>query len=791
LSDKQVALTIDGRPVAVPAGTLVIRAADAMGIYVPRFCDHPYLAPLGACRQCMVEIEGQRKPVTSCTTPVAEGMVIKTQHASPMAAAAQLSVLELLLINHPLDCPMCDKGGECPLQDQALAYGPGRSRFLDVKRRFLKPVPVNPLVYLDRERCVLCARCTRFAAEISGDPFIELFERGALEQVAVFEDEPYDSHFSGNVIQICPVGALTSRDFRFKARPFDMTSSPSVCGHCASGCALTVQERRGEIVRVLAADNPEVNDTWTCDVGRFGHAFVSHPERVASPLVRKDGAFVAVSWAEAIRVLVEKIALAREAGSRIGVLAGGRLVDEDAYALSRFARTVLSTNDVDWRPRPGGVEEDEVLARVLRSDPATYQDIDAARVILIAGCDVREESPILYLRIRKAAARGARVLEVNPRKTALAKLGRSVQPFPGTEAEAISSVVEVLAGGGAVILAGERLARSPGALAAAWNAGVATGSSFGWVPRRAGARGALWAGLHPAMLPGGRRLADSSERAEVEQVWSARIPANPGLDSTATLEAAAAGSLGLLILVGVDPAADFPNVGLARRALGGPGARVALDMFLTESSRAADVVLPAAAVPERDGTLTDWEGRAQPFLRAVEPAGLSVPDWEILLRVATELEAPFPAGLFELRREMAALARPPGHREPVEVEPRGVVGRGSDYPLALISYPLAVGDGTLMAGADDLVASAARPFVEIHPADARIAGVSDGERVRVTGPGGAGSAEARVRASVPEGAVFVPADQPGLRAGEIADLSSTMPGVRIQRLDAGPPEGAS
>src|SRR5438874_9868044 len=278
-----VTVTIDGFEIRVPKGTLVIRAAELLGIQIPRFCDHPLLDPVGACRQCLVEVEGQAKPLASCTTTCTDGMKVRTQLSSRVADKAQRGVMELLLINHPLDCPMCDKGGECPLQDQALAYGPGGSRYVDPKRRFTKPVPISPLVKLDRERCVLCARCTRFSDQIAGDPFIELFERSALEQVAIFEDEPYDSVFSGNVIQICPVGALTSSTFRFRARPFDMASADSTCNRCASGCRITAQTRRGELVRVLAKDDREVNDEWICDKGRFAYAYAQSPERVVEP----------------------------------------------------------------------------------------------------------------------------------------------------------------------------------------------------------------------------------------------------------------------------------------------------------------------------------------------------------------------------------------------------------------------------------------------------------------------------------------------------------------------------
>ena len=264
-----VTLTIDGRSVTVPKGTLIIRAAEQLGTIIPRFCDHPLLDPVGACRQCAVEVEGQRKPMMACTTPVAADMNVSTHLTSPVASKAQAGTLEFLLINHPLDCPMCDKGGECPLQDQALSHGSTVSRFIDQKRRYDKPVAISAQILLDRERCVLCARCTRFSEQISGDPFIELFERGALEQVAMYEDEPYSSYFSGNVIQICPVGALTSTSYRFRARPFDVVTTPSVCNHCSAGCTLTVQSRRGDIQRQLARTNMAVNEAWNCDKGRF------------------------------------------------------------------------------------------------------------------------------------------------------------------------------------------------------------------------------------------------------------------------------------------------------------------------------------------------------------------------------------------------------------------------------------------------------------------------------------------------------------------------------------------
>src|SRR5438876_9698515 len=310
--DGLVTLTIDGAEVCVPKGTLIIRAAEEVGVEIPRFCDHPLLDPVAACRQCYVKVEGQRKLMTSCSTPVADGMKVFTQFTDDEVRKAQVSVLEFLLINHPLDCPVCDRGGECPLQDQALAFGPGESRFIDAKRVFPKPVPLSPLVGLDRERCILCARCTRFCDEISGDRFLELFARSAGERVSIAAGEDFRSPFSGNTVQICPVGALTATPYRFVARPFDLSFADGVCGHCAAGCNVRVDLRRGDVVRVLARDNLDVNDAWICDKGRFAYRHADAPGRVTTPLIRDRGLEPA-SFGEVLPWLAERCRAGRVA----------------------------------------------------------------------------------------------------------------------------------------------------------------------------------------------------------------------------------------------------------------------------------------------------------------------------------------------------------------------------------------------------------------------------------------------------------------------------------------------
>ena len=459
-----VTVTIDDTTLSVPKGTLVIRAAELIGVQIPRFCDHPLLDPVGACRQCLVEVEGQRKPMASCTIACTDGMVVRTQQTSEAADKAQHGVMELLLINHPLDCPVCDKGGECPLQNQAMSNGRVETRFDDVKRTFPKPINLSSQVLLDRERCVLCARCTRFSNQIAGDPFIELLERGALQQVGIAAGEPFDSYFSGNTVQICPVGALTGTAYRFRARPFDLVSSPSVCEHCASGCSQRTDHRRGVVLRRLAGDDPEVNEEWNCDKGRW--AFTYARERITTPMVRDDdGNLRTASWSEAIGR-----AAAGLAAGRTGVLVGGRLTVEDAYAYAKFARIALATNDIDFRTRPHSAEETAFLASSMagRRD-VTYADLESAPAVLLAGFEPEDESPIVYLRLRKAVRKhGLTVITIAP----LASRGseklsaRLITTAPGGEAAALDALAGELPQG-AVILAGERLATSPGALSAA------------------------------------------------------------------------------------------------------------------------------------------------------------------------------------------------------------------------------------------------------------------------------------------------------------------------------------
>ena len=772
---SEVTLTIDGKEVTVPAGTLIIRAAEQLGIEVPRFCDHPLLKPAGACRQCYVSVEGQPKLATSCTVPVAPGMRIRTQNSDPEVADAQRANLEFLLLNHPLDCPICDRGGECPLQDQALAYGPGDSRFREAKRVFPKPVPMSPLVGLDRERCILCARCTRFCDEISGDRFLELFARGAGERVSIAAGEDFRSPFSGNTVQICPVGALTSTPYRFAARPFDLTYGDSVCPHCSAGCNMRVDVRRGEVVRHLARDEYDVNDAWLCDKGRYAYRFPDSPERITTPLIRDHGLEPA-SFGEVLTKIASWVD-----GARVGVLTGGRLMDEDYYALSKLARTVFKTNDLDHRRGSGAPTAELFAARAPMG--VTYRDVERAKAILVVGLDAEQEVPILHLRLRKAAAAGARTWVLHPRRTRLHDVATHVLVRPGDDGSAMDELREELtaAGEDAIVIAGER----PGVADAALAVARATGARFAYVTRRAGDRGALRAGVHPSLLPGGRSL---GEAGAVESRWETPINREPGRHTRGILEACAAREIDVLYLIGVDPLRDFPDAALALRALENVPVKIVQSLELGSLEPFADAFLPAAAFLEKEGHVTTWEGRGQRLRRVRDPEGMSIPDWEIFASLALACGGDLGfESLDELHEEMgellAPLDVPPSLPAPSEPEETA-------EGLTLFTYPLLVDEGRLSERADELKAAlGGPPFAEIHPDDAADVHVADGDGLVLKTSAGEATLPARVTEHVAKGSVFVPFNQPGFQANTLLDgdfvTSVTVEAAELVDAEAG------
>ncbi|MGZ0201506.1 NADH-quinone oxidoreductase subunit G [Streptomyces sp. RM1] len=810
--DDLVTLTIDGIEISVPKGTLVIRAAEQLGIEIPRFCDHPLLDPAGACRQCIVEVEGQRKPMASCTITCTDGMVVRTQLTSPVAEKAQHGVMELLLINHPLDCPVCDKGGECPLQNQAMSHGNAESRFDGRKRTYEKPVPISSQVLLDRERCVLCARCTRFSNQIAGDPMIELIERGALQQVGTGEGDPFESYFSGNTIQICPVGALTSAAYRFRSRPFDLVSSPSVCEHCAGGCATRTDHRRGKVMRRLAANDPEVNEEWVCDKGRFAFRYAQLGDRLDTPLVRgADGVLEPASWPEALEAAARGLRAAR---SRAGVLIGGRLTVEDAYAYSKFARVALDTNDIDFRARAHSAEEAAFLAsRVagrgvdLDGTGVTYSALEKAPAVLLVGFESEEEAPGVFLRLRKAWRKHKQlVFSLATHATrGLEKAGGTLLPAaPGTETEwldALASGVgleepgtraaEALRGEGAVIVVGERLASVAGGFTAAVRAATATGARLVWIPRRAGERGALEAGALPALLPGGRPATDPRAREEVAAAWGlADLPLGYGRDTDRIVEAAADGLLSALVVAGVE-VADLPDPARAREALDNVGFLVSLELRPSEVTERADVVLPVAAVAEKPGSFLDWEGRVRSFEAALKPdqmtRRLPPADARVLHMLADAMDVHL--GLPDLRTVRAEIDRLGPWNGPRAAEPRESAGappRAAAGEAVLAGHRLLLDQGVLQEGDEALAGTRHAARARLSAATAAEAGVADGALLAVTGP--AGTVELPLQVTeMPDRVVWLPLNSVG---GGVASDTGAQPGNLVRIGPAAPADTA-
>jgi NADH-quinone oxidoreductase subunit G len=814
----QVTLIIDGVEVTAEKGELLIRVAERMGTAIPRFCDHPLLAPAGACRQCLVEVEGQRKPVASCTQTVAEGMVVKTQLTSPVAAKAQAGVMELLLINHPLDCPTCDKGGECPLQNQAMSTGRADSRFEEQKREYEKPIHISSQVLLDRERCVLCQRCTRFSEEIAGDKFIDLMDRSSGEQINVYRDDffggtgtgdgqvgegegdvAFNSYFSGNTIQICPVGALTAEQYRFRARPFDLVSTPSACEHCASGCAQRTDHRRGKVLRRLAGDDPAVNEEWNCDKGRWGFRYATATDRILNPLVRdaKTGELREASWSEALLAAAEGLRAARERG--VGVLPGGRLTVEDAYAYAKFARAVLGTNDVDFRARPiratgtpvSTTEEADFLAAAVAGiTEVTYEQVENAPSVVLAGLEPEEESPILFLRLRKGhVRRKLAVTAVSPYLSrGLEKIGAAlVAAVPGDEAHILASdpaVAEALGAPGALLIVGERLATVPGALSAAADLAARTGAKLAWVPRRAGDRGAIDAGLLPNLLPGGRPVTDDAARAALSLAWGVDagvLPGTPGRDTDRIIAAAADGTLGALLVGGVDPA-DLADPALAENALDTVPFLVSLEMRQSAVTRRADVVLPIAPAVEKAGTYMDWEGRLRSFGAVLKSTAMT--DGRVLEAIAALLDVSLNTGdVNAVRRELGGL---PGSTVPNPVRPSVAAVRAAqpaENQAVLATWHQLIDLGSLLDG-DQVLAGTARPPVARLGKDlAESLGLADGDLVTVGTDRGSITLPAAIT-DLPPRVVWLPTNSPGstvrrslgVTAGAVVTLTAGVPG---------------
>lgn len=832
-----VTFTLDGVEMSVPKGTLVIRAAEQVGVQIPRFCDHPLLEPAGACRQCLVDVampdrEGNLRPMpkpqASCTLEVGPGMVVKTQHTSPVADKAQQGVMELLLINHPLDCPVCDKGGECPLQNQAMSNGRPTSRFVDVKRTFPKPISVSTEILLDRERCVLCQRCTRFSKQIAGDAFIDLQQRGAQQQIGRFDTavlgfadptaadgdvptggaepdesgQPFASYFSGNTVQICPVGALTGAAYRFRSRPFDLVSTPSVSEHDSSGSAIRVDHRRGTVMRRLAGEDPAVNEEWITDKDRFAFTWQSAPDRITSPMVRDRGAdgfrgeLRPVSWMEAFDAAAAGLRAASTADRRsaggVGVLPGGRLTIEDAYAYAKFARVVLGTNDVDHRSRVHSDEELAFLGSTVASSGlgVTFADLEAASAVLLVGLEPEEEAGVVFLRLRKGArSTGLKAFSVAPfASRGLRRLGDRggvlLPAAPGTEPEVLDAVGsdddllhvrEALAEDGrGVILVGERLAGVPGGCSAVLRLAERTGARVAWVPRRAGERGGVETGTLPTLLPGGRPVADAAARVDLAAAWAVdTLPSTPGRSTAEIVSALAEGRLRGVVVGGVE-LADLPDPVAARGALEVADFVVSLEVRASDVTEHADVVFPVAPPAEKAGAYWSWEGRVRPFPAALDSAALS--DHRVLDAIADVLGVRLGLGsLAQARAEIEQLGTWDGARVEAPTEPAPEPPGLVPGQAVLAGWRMLLDCGRSQDGEPFLAGTAKRPVARMSPTSAAGLRSASGDA-----PAGTSAAPTTIEVTTASGTVRLPlvvTDMPD----HVVWLPLNSPGSQVHR----------
>ena len=759
---ESVEITINGRTVSAAKGELVIAAAERAGAFIPRFCYHPRMSSVGMCRQCLVEIDTGRGPMLqpSCMVTVAPGMAVDTE--SDTTKRAQEGILELLLANHPLDCPVCDKGGECPLQDQAFSHGPGESRYVEQKRNYEKPIPISELVFLDRERCILCDRCTRFADEVAGDALIHFIDRGNATQVNTYPDEPFSSYFSGNTVQICPVGALTASPYRFKARPWDLEQVDSTCTSCSVGCRISVHSSRDRVLRFQGVDDDDVNWGWLCDRGRFNFESIHSDGRLGEPMVRTADGLTPTGWNAALQVSAGLIrdALAGSGPVSVGLIGGARGTNEDAWAWSALC-------DAAGITRRDAQLGDGLPASVLSRPRATIADAAAAATVILLGPDLKQELPVLHLRLRDAASKKrTRIIEFTSTGSGLTSLAwRSIRHAPGTVADSVAAalaepeIAAQLAAGPVVVVAGRAdLAESPAFTMAALDRIMAAVPGATVLPalRRGNVVGALVNGL---------------------------APASPSDEATAVLRDAAEGRLEVLILLGADPLVDHPDVELARRALAGAGRIIAIDGHLSTLSREADVILPAAIMAEKSGTTTNLEGRVSPVEQKVTVHGTARPDWMIAVELAAMLGHDLGVGSVE--EITARLAAAPIAAAPVGDTVSAVPLSG--YDMRLIVSRVLYDQAVSTAQSPSLVGLAAGAGVLVHPLDLERLGVPSGSAVRVTS--GRGSVVMSVCADerLQRQTAWAPFAQPSLDGvsgdiREVIDAASPVTDVRIERL---------
>jgi len=712
-----VTVTIDGHELQAPKGQGMVETAASIGIEIPVFCYEPRVGPpLGACRMCLCEVEGLPKLQAACTLTATDGLVLKTALTSEKAADGQDAILEFILLNHPLDCPDCDKGGECPLQDLTFRFGPGTTRMYFPKRTFDKPIPISPLIALDRERCILCYRCTRFSEDVSEDGQLVAINRGASSVIATFEDEPYRAHFSGNVVELCPVGALTSTTYRFRARPWEIQNVPTVCGLCPVGCNVWATTREGKVARVLSRNHPEIHEGWLCDKGRFAYDHLHAEDRIRTPLLRvRRRGFQEVSHEEALDAAEAGL---RAAGSSVVVAFSGGETVEQATALSRIVREGLGSGSAllpdDWD-------------RGLAAFRAPLSAIRDAEVCLVLGDDpVVERAPIVDLWLRAARRAGARVLTVSP-------VG-DVQVAPGSAPQVCAALREGTKAPKELRETAKRL-RAGGRIALVWSEDDPTGGRH---------VGSLASHLH------------ESGQADVAVYALPRTPNGRGVAEAwhalgeGRIEPPEEGEIGALIVSG-DEAGRDPRVGeLAQRA------RFVLTtaMFQSDLTAWSHLVLPGTSYLEREGTFVNLEGRSQRLRRAVVPNGPDELEW--LARLAERFELAVDPWSAPSAAEQAPL--PPGDEFAwTQPDPQAPTGKPAGPGLELVRYR-ALFSGAAVERIPQLQFQRPGPEVELAYEDARTREIAAGETVRVSSNGTSKELRATLSRRLRTGAVRIAAE---------------------------------
>ena len=811
-----VPFTLNGQELEAEQGELLIDACDRNGVHIPRFCYHNRMKPVGMCRMCLVEVDTGRGPALqpSCMLPVTPEMKVETE--SEATKKAQDGVLEFLLANHPLDCPVCDKGGECPLQDNAYAFGPGETRFVEEKRHYEKPIPISDLVHLDRERCILCDRCTRFASEVAGDPLIHFIDRGSQTQVNTFPDDPFSSYFSGNTVQICPVGALTAAPYRFKARPWDLDAVESTSMVDATGARVVLQASQNELVRIVGVDSDAVNWSWLSDKDRFSYEANNSGNRVTEPMLEQDGELRPTRWSEAVKMAARSLRIEPE---KVAMIGGSRLSLESQYAWNKLIKGIVGSDNVDAQLGDG-----VPAALALGLDRSTINDAcQPGGVIVVVGPDPKEELPTLFLRLRHAVMEdGATLIEIGPRDNSLTELATvSVRTQPGTVGQVMAAVADgrfdeaigsveasqlkalhsaLTSDRPVTVLFGRaNMAESARYVADAVGALRSLLPEAGFLPmlRRGNVHGALEMGLTPGFLPGGVR-----NRRKSMANW----PSSPdfeGKDTDGILRAAAAGEIETLVLLGADPLADFPDVEMAEEALANVETIIAVDSFLNQSSSKADVFLPAAMAGEYDGTFLNLERRLSPLRAKVTAPGLSRPDWMIAaeLSAAVGPDLGF-ASLDELHAEMnesvavlsdidwAALGTaddgpvlPTERNWDLEFGEPAALPPTSSYGFRLIVDRKLWDNGTMVRNSPSLAGLSESSVLRLNPADVNLMALGDASHIKVD----QGETEYDVPfvsdPAVIQRTAWLPTNLPGFNVRRLLAAGRSITNVRLRPSD--------